>query len=300
LRYLYLNLNIITAACFAGKLKIMQKFQLELFFHIIGIGSASGLFFNGKSLFIISDNSNVLYEYHTENKKLDKIPLANDTRRLENIPKPDKPDFEAIAEKNGDLYLFGSGSIDRRKMYAVVKMDTKEVLGFGGPDLHNTMRLFGEIDSDNFNIEAAVNDGETWYFFNRGNGPKGQNVIFTLTGNINELEFQMIYNDIEIPKINGAQSSFTDAVKAGDKLYFLAAAEKSNSTYHDGEVAGTLIGRIDIETMEVEMTEIISIKNKFEGLTIYKEDDKSIQFLLCEDTDADSEGSDIYKLTIKK
>jgi uncharacterized protein YjiK len=107
LRYLYLNLNIITAACFAGKLKIMQKFQLELFFHIIGIGSASGLFFNGKSLFIISDNSNVLYEYHTENKKLDKIPLANDTRRLENIPKPDKPDFEAIAEKNGDLYLFG-------------------------------------------------------------------------------------------------------------------------------------------------------------------------------------------------
>lgn len=282
----------------------MQKFQLELFFHIIGIGSASGLFFNGKSLlYIISDNSNVLYEYHIEDKKLDKTPLANDkdTKRLENIPKPDKPDFEAITEKDGDLYLFGSGSTDKRNNVAVVNMATKEVQEpIDVTDLYIVLQEFGEIDAENFNIEAAVNDVDKWYLFNRGNGPKGQNGIYTLTGNINTQEFQIMFNKVKLPKIKGAQTSFTDAVKVGDRLYFLAAAEKSNSTYEDGEVAGTIIGYIDIETMKLKKTEVISTTHKFEGITVYKEDNKSIQFLLCEDTDADSEGSDIYKLTINK
>ena len=65
-------------------------------------------------------------------------------------------------------------------------------------------------------------------------------------------------------------------------------------------MAGTLIGRIDIETMEVEFTQTISNKNKFEGITLYKDNGKTLEFLLCEDTDSDTTESGIYKLTIDK
>ncbi len=278
----------------------MQKFQLELLFRIIGIGSASGLFFNNNSLFMISDNSNILYEYKMEEKTLEKTKLSA-MAPLESIPKKDKPDFEAIAKHGDELYLFGSGSTDKRNKILPVNILSKKLgNAIDATDLYLGMQDFGEIDTENFNIEAAVHDGHAWYLFNRGNGPKGKNAIFTIIGNIREGETQMLHNDIELPAINGAPASFTDAVVVGNKIYFLAAAEKSNSTYHDGEVAGTLIGRIDPEAMEVEFTEVISIKNKFEGITVYKETAKTIEFLLCEDTDSDKAESDIYKLTINK
>jgi len=281
----------------------MQKFRLDLLFRIIGIGSASGLFFNGSSLFLISDNSHVLYEYKMEEKKLEKIPVAPEghTGPVENVPKPVKPDFEAITAKGDDLYLFGSGSTEKRNTILPVNIQTKKVAtSIDATDLYIIMQDFGQINAENFNIEAAVNDGDTWYVFNRGNGPSGQNGIFTLNGDMADTSFQIFYNEFDLPRINGAQTSFTDAVKVKDKLYFLAAAESSNSTYLDGEVAGTIIGRIDIEKMEVEFTETVSTKNKFEGITLYKENKGSVEFLLCEDTDSDSEASDIYKLTLDK
>lgn len=281
----------------------MQKFKLELLFHIMGIGSASGLFFNGGSVFLISDNSNMLYEYNIAENKTDKISLAgNDyTGPLENIPKKDKPDYEAITAFNNELYIFGSGSKENRSSLTRYNMQAKTT---GGPVdaiyLYLAMQGFSEISPEDFNIEAAVNDGEIWYLFQRGNGPAQQNGVFTLEGDINEFSVQIIYNPIELPTINGSQSSFTDAVKVGDKLYFIAAAESSNSTYLDGEVAGSLIGRMDIETMTVEFTQTISDRNKFEGITLYKDNGNSLEFLLCEDTDSDATESDIYRLTIDK
>ncbi|AXG72761.1 hypothetical protein DVK85_00330 [Flavobacterium arcticum] len=280
----------------------MQKFQLQLLFRIIGIGSASGLFFNGNSLFLISDNSHILYEYHIDSKKLDKTALVSKeyTGPLENIPKQDKADYEALAVKGNDLYLFGSGSTENRNSIGHINIETKEVFPhLDATDLYLTMQSFGEISPDNFNIEATVNDGNTWYLLQRGNGTSGQNGIFTLEGDISDMFFQIIYNPIKLPKIGGAQTGFTDAVKVGDKLYFIAAAEKSGSTYLDGEVTGTIIGTIDIETMKLGDTQIIG-KNKFEGITLYNDNDKTLEFLLCEDKDSDEAVSDIYKITIDK
>lgn len=281
----------------------MQKFQLELLFRIIGIGSASGLFFNGSSLFLISDNSHMLYEYMLADKKVEKISIApeNHTGTLENVAKKDKPDYEALAAMGDELYLFGSGSTEKRNTILHIDSQSKKVYPpIDATDLYLAMQGFSEIDADNFNIEAAVNDGSTWYLFNRGNGPKAQNGVFTLDGDINETSFQIIYNDITLPNIDGAPAGFTDAVLVDGKLYFIAAAERSGSTYLDGEVAGTLIGRMDPESMEIEFTQIVSQKNKFEGITLYKNTGTAMEFLLCEDTDSDAEGSDIYKLTLNK
>lgn len=281
----------------------MPKFQLELLFHIIGIGSASGLFYNDGSLYLISDNSYMLYDYNMETKALGKTPLVGKdyTGPLENVPKKDKADYEAMTADGNDLYIFGSGSTEKRMAITQINYKVKRLQPqIDASGIYETLQSFGEISPENFNIEAAVNDGTLWYLFNRGNGPAAQNGIFTLDGDMQEAYFQIIYNPIELPKINGAQASFTDAVKVGDKLYFIAAAEKTTSTYADGEVSGTLIGRMDTESMEVEFTEVISLKNKFEGLTVFKETDSTIEFLLCEDTDSDAAESDIYKLTFQK
>lgn len=299
MRYLYKCKNLYHIPIFL-KHKIMQKFQLELFFHIIGIGSASGLFFNETSLYIISDNSNVLYNFDIAGKKLDKISLTKDAALQENIAKKDKADYEAITANGNLLYLFGSGSTDKRNAITVVDMKTKQLSAIDASDLYTVMQSFGEIDAENFNIEAAVNDGEKWYLFNRGNGPAGQNGIFSLDGDINTTTFQIVYNEIKLPKINGKATGFTDAIKVKNKLYFLAAAEASASTYADGAVGGTIVGRIDIDTMEIDFTEIISTTQKFEGITVYKDGGKTIEFLLCEDTDSDVNNSGIYKLILKK
>lgn len=276
----------------------MHKFRLELFCKIIGIGSASGLLFQNNALYLISDNSNVLYQYNVNSKNLDKIELT-ETAPLENIPKKDKPDFEAITMHKGDFYLFGSGSTPKRNLMRQVQIGAQNIKT-DMTDLYDAMRSFGQIDAANFNIEAVVNDGNDWYLFNRGNGPKRQNAVFTISGNILDYEYQMLHNEFDLPKINGAPASFTDAVKVKGKLYFLAAAEKSKSTYYDGEVAGTLIGCIDIDKMEIDWTEVISTKNKFEGITLYAEDAKTLTFLLCEDTDSDATESEIYKLSLEK
>lgn len=275
---------------------------MELLFHIIGIGSASGLLYQDGSLYIISDNSHMLYEYHTDSGKLDKTALvpADYTGPLENVPKPEKADYEAIAAKGDDLYLFGSGSTENRSSIGHINRITKEVYPhIDATDLYMVMQSFGEINPENFNIEAAVNDGSVWYLLQRGNGKSGQNGIFTLNGDIADTYFQILYNPIELPKISDARAGFTDAVKVGDTLYFIAAAEKSGSTYLDGEVTGTLIGTLDLETMKVGKTQVIG-KNKFEGITLYKDTGDTLEFLLCEDKDNATNESDIYKLTVEK
>lgn len=47
--------------------------------------------------------------------------------------------------------------------------------------------------------------------------------------------------------------------------------------------------------MKIDFTQKITDTHKFEGLTVYKENDKTIEFLLCEDKDNEDLKSDIYK-----
>ncbi|HEU4497440.1 MAG TPA: hypothetical protein VFR70_10345, partial [Flavobacterium sp.] len=255
------------------------------------------------SLFIISDNSSVIYEYKIKDQKLEAHPLLEDSpgTQRENIPKKSKPDFEAVADFGGDCYIFGSGSAENRKK--MVRFDTGKREKAAAADLaylYEIMQRFSDIKPEDFNIEGAAYNGESWFLFNRGNGPNARNGIFTVSGANLTDEFSILYNEYKLPKINGVRSSFTDAVIAGSKIYFLAAVENTASTYDDGAVLGTFIGRIDLQKMKIDFTEKISNSHKFEGLALYREDKNSIEFLLCEDKDSDELKSDIFKLALSK
>lgn len=277
----------------------MYPFSLELLFHIIGIGSASGIIYQDHSLFLISDNGGYLYEYQMETQILEKTKLF-DNPILENIPKKTKPDLEALVHFGDDYYIFGSGSTENRNKMFQYNSKTKTTKTIDLTDLYLSMQSFGNIKADDFNIEGVAFNGETWYFFQRGNDGSGKNGLFTVQGKNLENDFSLLFNSYKLPKIKGVQVSFTDAVLVNNKLYFLATAENTKSTYDDGEILGSLIGSINLETMKVDFTQKITDKHKFEGLTIFQTSENKMELLLCEDNDTDLQEAAIYKLTLSR
>ena len=276
----------------------MQKFTLEIQFHIIGIGSASGLVYKDKSLFIIGDNSGYIYEYSIPTKTLQLHKIIENT--TENIPKSDKPDFEAITHFGDTLYVFGSGSTAKRNAMIEINTKAKKVRTNDLKDLYDVMQSFGEILPEDFNIEGAINTGKEWYLFNRGNGAYAKNSVFTIQGKNLVNEFKMLFNTYKLPKTKGVRFSFTDAVILDNKIYFLSTAEDTKSTYEDGEILGSIMGCIDTKTMKIDYTKKISNTHKFEGITVYKNSNDKIEFLICEDKDNEELETSIYKLTIDK
>ena len=275
----------------------MHKIKLELLFQIIGIGSASGLVYKDNALWIIGDNSGFLYEYHIDSKDLNRHPLIENPS--ENILKKDKPDFEAITHFGEDLYVFGSGSTEKRNKMVQVNAATKKIIASNDlADLYAVMQSFGKVKPEDFNLEGAIYDGKSWYLLNRGNGSSNKNVLFTIAGENLTDQFTILSNDYKLPKIKGVRTSFTDTILIDNSIYFLATAEDTKSTYEDGEVLGSIIGSIDLKTMKIKFTKKISDSHKFEGLTLYSQSSEKIEFLLCEDKDTDVLETDIYKLSI--
>ncbi|MFV8342401.1 DUF6929 family protein [Flavobacterium sp. XS2P39] len=277
----------------------MEKFKLDLLFQIIGIGSASGLIYKDNSLLIIGDNSGFLYEYQIDSSDLKRHPLLENA--TENILKKEKPDFEAITHFGDNIYVFGSGSTEKRtKMVQINSKDKKMIATTDLVDLYSVMQNFGKLKPQDFNIEGAIYNGESWFLFNRGNGSSNKNILFTIEGKNLTNEFNILSNEYKLPKIKGVRSSFTDAVLVDNTIYFLATAEDTESTYDDGEVLGSLIGSINLKTMKINFTQKISDSHKFEGLTLFENSNEKIQFLLCEDKDTEILETDIYKLTLDK
>lgn len=275
----------------------MENFQLSLLFKIIGIGSASGLVYLDDKLYIISDSSTYLYEYHISDEKLNKIALVENPQ--ENIAKKDKPDFESISANSNAVFVFGSGStVNRNATYIyATKMQLVEKKDFTEPYTKIKNQL--QLGDDELNIESFIlKENGDMLLFQRGNGIDGKNGIIQVKGP--RKNFTATFIPFDLPKIKNVPATFTDAILVDDKIWFLASAEDTTSTYLDGEVLGTIIGTIDLKTMKLEKTLQISNKNKFEGLTLFKNDKTQIEFLLCEDTDSEVLESSIFKLTIEK
>lgn len=270
----------------------MEKFTLELLFQIIGIGSASGLIHKDDSLFIISDNSSFLYQYNLKEKELHKIKLFENSQ--ENIPKKDKFDFESITQKGNKLYLFGSGSTPNRNKRISYDPASKAIEEKDLSAIYKKLKQTASISDDDLNLEGALFHNEKWYFFQRGNGAHSTNGIFILDKERNNIHFFQI----PLPKIQDIEATFTDAILVDDKIYFLAAVENTTSTYDDGEVLGSFIGALYVDTFELIFTQKISENHKFEGLTFFANSKEKIELLLCEDKDTESLETDIYKLTI--
>jgi hypothetical protein len=272
----------------------MEKFQLSAFATIKGIGATSGLVHHENSLFIVSDNSTFLYQYHINEKTLDKIKLFENSR--ENIAKKDKADFETLTVFNNKLYLFGSGSTKKRDTRVTYTLENKAIKEKKLAKIYQRLRETISLADEELNIEGVIITKTTLHFFQRGNGANAQNGIFSYDKESKKTQFKRI----PLPKIKDVEATFTDAILIENTIYFLAAAENTTSTYNDGEIMGSVVGTINLKSLTLESCLQISDKHKFEGLTLYKKTATQIELLLCEDDDSEVLESTIYKLVLKK
>lgn len=273
----------------------MEKFQLQLFFQIIGIGSASGLSFHNDLLYLISDNSSYLYEYKMESNELNKIALVENP--AENIPKKEKPDLESMTLDKNKILIFGSGSTENRTLLKTYHIKNEKIKDKDLTELYSKLKTQFSIEDNELNIEGSLFYGKKFYLFQRGNSEKGSNGFFIID---NDKEVEIEFHKLELPKLNNIEASFTDAILVDETIYFLAAVENTTSTYEDGEILGTFLGKMKLADFSIEKTILISSKNKFEGITLYKKTENKLEFLLCEDNDTDVLESNIFKLTITK
>lgn len=277
----------------------MNDFILEVVATVVGVGAASGLFYRDDSVYLISDNSNYLYHYSLSANMLSKTLLVDSDTTREQLPKKQKRDFEAISTAGNCFYIYGSGSgnIRKRNMQVAINVaDSGWRVQKDLTTLYTRLRSLFNIADDDFNIEGAVHhDGQT-YLFNRGNGPGHVNGIFRLGAAAQDTAFI----PVDLPKLEGIQAAFTDAVVLDDKLYFLAAAEDAESTYYDGSIYGTLLGTLSLPDLSLQRCVVISPSHKFEGLTFVKRDAKRLTFFLCEDADTGDLETNIYQLSLSE
>jgi hypothetical protein len=278
----------------------MSHFQLSSVYQIDGVGAASGLLLqqDKAALYLISDSSSFLYRYQLATQQLHKISLVDGA--VDHIEKKHKYDLEALCLKDQILYLFGSGSTEKRQNLFCYDLSNQQVSGFDLSALYAKFRMQADLAADELNIEGVVYDlnaGEPrWIFLQRGNGANAKNGLFIIASDVLDDHVEVGFTAIQLPQIGTVESSFTDGCLHDGKLYFLAAAEDTTSTYEDGEVLGSLIGCIDLATFTLEGTQQISDQHKFEGLTVVKKTDQQLEFFLFEDNDTAELKSTIYQL----
>ncbi|ARS41292.1 hypothetical protein CA265_17175 [Sphingobacteriaceae bacterium GW460-11-11-14-LB5] len=278
----------------------MYTTRLDIFAKIEGIGSASGLFASGNLLYIIGDNSAYLNAYNIKTKQLRKIQVLFNTglKQLENIPKSLKPDFEILCQHDDKLYLLGSGSTPKRNLMIEFDLKTQKVIQKDLTETYTRLKAIAEIDDQNLNLEGAIFTGKEWLLFNRGNGINAKNGIFKIPGADLTDTNQIKFNSFKLPNIDHVESSFTDATRVKNEIFFIATAEDTKSTYADGEILGSFVGSINLPTLKLNFSNKISDQHKFEGITLLSQDEHNTTFLLCEDRDTEELKTVIYKLVI--
>jgi hypothetical protein len=272
--------------------------MLQIFATIQGINAASGLFLNGDLLYVIGDNSDFLYEYNVKDKQLNKFPLLGNFPKSENIPKAEKPDFEAVCAHGSVLYVLGSGSTPRRNRMIEYRLDTRLVIVHDLTQLYTAMKSAHAIANEDLNIEGAICTGSQWYLFNRGNGSGAKNGIFIIRGTDLQTAENADFIAVNLPKENKVFASFTDAVLYENQIYFIAAAEDTTSTYNDGKIFGSYMGSIDLVMLKLKTFKKIANHQKFEGLTFLGKNGSQLEFLICEDSDSEMSSTIIYKVLV--
>ena len=89
------------------------------------IPSASSMEMLNNSIYVCGDDSDFLFQISEEGEVLNKFPLIENTREGR-VPKHHKYDFEAMVSHENEIWLFGSGSLENRKVLLIFNTETKQ------------------------------------------------------------------------------------------------------------------------------------------------------------------------------
>lgn len=281
---------------------------------VTDIPSLSGVETIGDKLFVVGDNAPYVFELNGRFDLL-KMHLLIKEANLEGnvIPKLLKPDLEAMCKVKfevGELiFIFGSGSKSpqRDTLFIFDPSGKIPVKKYSLYDFYGFMKIECKIASENFNIEAAVCNGETLYLFNRGDN---QIIEFSLEDLFEHLENKKHFPDfktynISLPMFKKIQAGFSGADIIDNKIIFTASLEKTNNWIDDGEILGSYLGTIAIDKLQeyyrpschlITVNHVVQ-KIKVESVSIKNFSDEGYQLILV--TDNDGGFSEMIECTLK-
>ena len=216
------------------------------------VRAASGLaFVHGRLAVIQDDTAFIGYLAGNEVSAL-ALPRGADGRRRFEVGlgnKMEKLDLEACVAVGDELWAFGSGSAPAREKIAVITYSTR---------LHDAAPLYRRVRDElggEINIEGvAVVERELWLFHRGNTGPDDRGPAVVRFDR--DALARWIAGDGPVPEValserfdlgtaHGSRLGFTDAVAAGGRVFYLAAAEASPNAIDDGAVVASQLGVID-------------------------------------------------------
>ena len=295
-----------------------MKIQIKKIQKLDNIPSASGIEAVGEYLFIIGDDSNILFILKNDEICF-KIQLYEVKSPIQDnrIKKKEKKDLESITKINfkGEDYILiaGSGSKEKREdAYLVKAIPPFESTNYPLHDFYSTLKTNQDIVGDRkLNIEGLAVLNDLVFFFQRGN-ISGINVVISMKCasflsyiTQESLDFpDYEIQNFKLPNINNILSGFSGAsgIEGTTSILFTASVENTSDEIDDGANLGSFIGLMDLNKQNEKLVieQIIfeekEYLGKIESIAISKIiDNKLIAYSV---TDNDLGDSDMLELEI--
>ncbi len=277
------------------------------------ISSASIAEYFDASLLILGDDANLMFQTDLKGNILKKIPLQSEGL-LTGIPKKEKPDWEGgtiVFIENKPFFLaVGSGSVfPQRNSGMIFSLEPNAV-----PMFFSLSRFYEELKKDKnihqLNIESLFTFENKVLLINRGGLFQTNHLIipdfFLPDAETAEITYRLVA--IETPLIHKFQSGISGAVydEVSQSLIFCASAENTNDTYNDGEIIGSILGRISDFPDKLSQSEITSEQidcsvpiplQKIESLTITERTDSGNLKTIAV-SDNDGKNSELFEFVL--
>ena len=223
------------------------------------VSTASGLVICEDKFFIISDDELSLLSWELSGSftftSLWEHVLPEDPK----LRKEQKPDLESLYLDGQTLWALPSFSRpNRTKGSKIVLSKDFHVLRSEEVDFTEIYERLSPFVLD-LNIEGAVLKENVLHFFQRGNGKKGSNSLITIH------EGEVHVKPLKLPHFNQIPLTVTDATLLGEDIYYLAVAEDTTSTFLDGKVEGSFLGKLNGDLRQIEF------QGKPEGLAFHSD-----------------------------
>lgn len=274
----------------------MPECRLHCLF-TLDLSAASGLVLLRECVHVIADDHLGIHRFGMDGKALPPIILSGGEEETGPLPKPRKPDLEALMElADGRLLALGSGSTPRRERG--FRIDPIQ----GSSETIDLAPLYARLRSaiGTLNIEGACGLGSRIVLAHRGVGEHGRDTLLLLRERRGENFADLILErmlPVELGRLDGVPLTITDlAMHPRRGLHFCAAAEATEDAYLDGRCTGSVMGRFDHELRPCDLQRLRP-DVKIEGLSWWKTEGGFDHWLMVADADDPSRRSPLFTAT---
>ncbi|QHL87578.1 hypothetical protein GU926_09055 [Nibribacter ruber] len=285
---LLVSLSVFSSACFSPSESSTAPLSAVVTQKIVftDLPSASGIEKVENRYYVIGDDSPYLFTLDEKFKIIDKTQLL-ESKELTGgrIPKPVKPDLEAITALNIEgepfLLVLGSGATEFRNHGYLVHLSQGKpgkVRHIDLTPLYQTLRDNQRVTgSGALNIEGVAANEEFLYVLQRFN-PGGENVLL-LYAMEEMVPFLMGLSPAPaarqvqpwaLPDLENIKTGFSGVMPyENGQLLFTASAEETPNAVLDGEVYGSLVGWMSptFGTNNIQKPQQIAVVTEQDGTT---------------------------------